>query len=157
MLLPEHKEFHEMGPKDLGFRTKEESVMSVDIARTTNQTGEQIHVSVPVYKDEDRETVQRRLGFAFSLIQDRLKDENKAIMYLNEWHSKKRQAQVELQKSEDSYGKEIKAVEKREQKNSIPKEEADKIKESLKVKFEEKKAALEAEIAESQSKLDEVL
>ncbi len=73
---------HIAGPKDLGLDPEKKSVMSIDVARTTNMTGEQLHISVPIYADDDRAVVQKRLGFAYSLLQDRMEQENKALEFV---------------------------------------------------------------------------
>lgn len=82
--MPEHKTYHTIGPKDLGFDGDKKAAMTVDILRTTNHTGEQIHIQVPVYGDETREELKTKLGFVYSIIQDRMEEENKAVEWLNE-------------------------------------------------------------------------
>lgn len=82
-LSPETKVFHSIGPKDIGLDPERKPAMNIGIVRTTNQTGEQIHIDCPVYGDETREVLKQRLGFAYSVLQDRLEEENKAVAWQN--------------------------------------------------------------------------
>jgi len=81
-LMPEHEKYHALGPSDLKFGEK--PVMNFGVARTTAQTGEQLHVECPVYASDSREEVLSRLGFCYSIIQERMEDENKAVRWIDE-------------------------------------------------------------------------
>lgn len=81
MLLAEHKKYHEMSPKDVV--KQEQSVMSIDVARTTTHTGEQFHVTIPVYISDSREELRDRMQFCLSIMQERMEEENEAMNRMN--------------------------------------------------------------------------
>lgn len=82
-LLPEHEQYHKLGPKDVGFdKDKEGRVAELNIARTTSHTGEQLMISCPVYASDSRDELSARVQFCFSIIQDRMEDENVAMIEL---------------------------------------------------------------------------
>lgn len=84
-LLPEHERYHTLGPKDVGVDGDKKPAMTIDVLRTTNNTGEQLHIQVPIYGDDSRDQLRDRLNFAYSILQERLEDENKAV----EWRNKR--------------------------------------------------------------------
>jgi len=113
MLIPEHEKFHKMGPVDT-FK-KEERAMSIQVARQTSTTGEQIVMECPVFASDTREELNARLGMCYSIMQDRLEDENKAMLRLQE-EAKKRKAAAEEEeraKAEEKHQEELRRIEER--------------------------------------------
>lgn len=111
-LIPEHEQHHSLGPKDVGIKWDKPAAMHVEVVRTTNQTGEQICVKVPVYGDESREELQKRLAMAYSIIQDRLEDENKAVNWRNEKGQTARRAAEKVRRKEIDLKDQLKPIEK---------------------------------------------
>lgn len=107
---------HSLGPKDLGLDPEKKAAMSVDIARSTNHTGEQLHVSVPIYGTESREEIQKRLGFAYSIIQDRLEAENKLIDWQNSKQTTMRRSVTYIESLKKEMKAELNALDKRNRK-----------------------------------------
>jgi hypothetical protein len=116
MFSAEEEKFHSLGPKDLGLDPEKKASMSIDIARNTNHTGEQLHVSVPIYGNETREEIQRRLGFAYSVIQDRLEAENKVIDWQNSKQATMRRAVTMIEHLKKDMKRELLALDKRKRK-----------------------------------------
>lgn len=113
MLLSEHQPYHVMGPKDIGLDPDKKSAMTIDVLRTTNHTGEQLHVQVPVYGNETREEVQQRLGFVYSLIQDRLEEENKAVAWRNERSDIIRRASEMSRRNQERLTKQLRLLDRK--------------------------------------------
>lgn len=143
---------HTYGPKDLGLDPEKKSVMSVDIARTTNHTGEQIHISVPMYSDDDRETVLKRLGFAYSVIQDRMESENKAMEFVKERSETIRRAEAIISRNENHLKLELEKLGKLAKRNKISKQEfevqRDKLMKGLEISNSETKKTMDHAHAE---------
>lgn len=110
-LLPEYEKYHSLGPKDVGIRN-EPAPMLVEIARQTNRTGEQITIKVPVYGDESRAVLHDRLQMAYSVLQDRMEDENKAVNWQNRRLEIQRRAAEKLRRKEIDHKKSLEGIEK---------------------------------------------
>ena len=79
MLLTEHTKYHKMGPKDIPApEAGAPHLLEVDMMRQTSTTGETISIKCPVYQSDDRETMMNRINMCYSILQERLEDENKA-------------------------------------------------------------------------------
>jgi hypothetical protein len=109
-LMPEHEKYHKLSPRDLKFGEK--PVMNFGVARTTAMTGEQLHVDCPVYMSDSREDVLNRLGFCYSIIQERLEDENKAVRWIDERVQKAARAHEKIKSLKALTEAEIKRVKK---------------------------------------------
>ena len=113
-LLPEFMKYHKLGPNELKFGEK--AIMTLDVARQTNNTGEQLHISVPIYADDSREEMMSRIHMAYSILQERLEDENKVMQKLNDKIQAKRireenqrRAEMEAAKQFDDERKQLEA------------------------------------------------
>lgn len=115
-LLKEHEKYHTLSPVDVGMSTDKRQVATIDVARTTNHTGEQFHVAVPVYADDTREALNDRLQFFLSIIQDRLEEENKAVVAQNEKAQKIRNLQESMRRNGIHFKKKLEALKKRARK-----------------------------------------
>lgn len=78
----EHQKYHQSAPNDLfwgktSIMKKPSVVMAFQVTRSTIDN-EQISFSVPVFEQDSRADIKDRMGFAFSIVQDRLDDANKA-------------------------------------------------------------------------------
>lgn len=113
MLKSGHERYHKLTPKDIALQ----SPMPIQISRTTSQTGEQFTFEVPVYPDDSREMVRDRVNFALSVIQDRMEDENAAIL--------ERAKRAATAKAAKVLEKKVKAVERQLKRGKIKQEEAD--------------------------------
>lgn len=101
MLLEEHKIYHELGPKDVRWADEEEkTACEVHIVRQTSATGEQINISVPLFAKDSREDVKSRLGMVYSILQDRMEEENKALIALEEKVKAKKEAEEAAKEEE---------------------------------------------------------
>lgn len=109
MLLDNHKKYHEMGPKDAGLKGE----VKLQVARTTDHTGEQFAMDIPIYPDDSREQVRDRVNFFLSLIHDRVEDVNKAIVEMNEREQKLRHARELIKRNLQTFANKAKALEKR--------------------------------------------
>jgi hypothetical protein len=123
MLPMTDETFHMMGPKDLGIDPDKKSIMNMDIARTTNHTGEQLHISVPMYADDDRATVSKRLGFAFSIIQDRMESENKAMEFIKERSTTVHRGGELVARNEKHFQEELNKISKQHERTKLTSEE----------------------------------
>ena len=112
-LMESHKPYHQLAPKDIGLQ----GPMPIQISRTTSQTGEQFTFEVPVYPDDTREVLRKRVNFALSIIQDRMEDENAAIL--------ERAKKAALRKAEKTNEMKVKAIERQLKRKKITQEEAD--------------------------------
>lgn len=133
MLLVEHTKYHKLGPKDLRFPVwgwlgrllnlfgiiKAPAVMNMEVTRNTSSTGEQIHISVPIYHGDDRRHMMDRINMAYSILQERLEDENKLMLELNDKAQKRRKAKLEIEKLHALYGEEFSSIEKRQKKEQF--------------------------------------
>jgi hypothetical protein len=76
-----HERFHKLGPQDVSWGKEVEGkktvVMSFSVTRSTIDN-EQVSMQVPVFAEDSRETLEDRMGFAFSVVQDRLDEAAKA-------------------------------------------------------------------------------
>ena len=79
-MLKKHERFHKLGPADLNW--DEKPLTEVLVQRQTSMTGETISISVPVYAADTREVLNDRMGLFFSIMQDRMEDENERVMEL---------------------------------------------------------------------------
>ncbi len=131
MLLQEHKKYHEMGAQEAQLKEK----TTVHVVRTTNQTGEQFHVEVPIYPTDDREAIKNRVNFFLSIIQDRMEDENKAMVDAQKKEYEKRALQEASQRNNQSFINQSKDLAKKLKQNKIKQLEHDtqlaKLKENL--------------------------
>lgn len=119
MMLAEHERAHSLGPIDVGLKNE----MVINIARTTNQTGEQFHFQVPIYPDDSRDMVNDRVNFCLSIMQDRMEDENKRVLAQNELVSKARDAKMLIEKNHQTFVNKAKALEKSLRKGAFSEEE----------------------------------
>lgn len=119
-LLKEQEKYHQMSPTDVSMSSDKKPVATIDVARTTNHTGEQFHVAVPVYADDTRDQVNDRLQFFLSIIQDRLEQENKAIVAQNEKAQKVRHIQESVRRNGIHFKKQLEALQKRARKEKWP-------------------------------------
>jgi hypothetical protein len=78
MLVKEHEKYHKMCPKDI--RWDGTKVSEIEVARQTEATGEQFCIKIPVFLEDSREILMDRVNFIYSIIQDRMEDENKATV-----------------------------------------------------------------------------
>jgi hypothetical protein len=68
-----HRKYHASGPVDCHWGETKDAVCSIQVTRSTIQN-EQMTISVPVFIDDTRETLDIRLGMMMSLAQDRMDD-----------------------------------------------------------------------------------
>jgi hypothetical protein len=94
-LLIEHEKYHTMGPKDV--KWEGEQAFPMQISRQSSGLGEQITIECPVYKDDTREDMMNRIHMCYSIIQERLESENKALLEA-EGKAKKRAHDTVLRK-----------------------------------------------------------
>lgn len=135
MLLPEHERFHKLSPKDVKLQGDKKHAMVFDIQRTTLHTGENVHVSVPVYDDDSREELNDRIGFAFSVIQDRLEQENLAVTWRSDREQEIRQANEVQKRNLAELQKQLKEVEKAARKSKWDAETLDAKKSEIQEKY----------------------
>lgn len=107
-LLPEHKEFMSIGPKDCTWHKPEDIAFHVQVQRQTNMTGEQMAIQVPVFIHDDCDAMMKRINLAFSIPQKRLEDENKAMLLMKS----KQDTALKMQADEEARLKILKAQEK---------------------------------------------
>lgn len=93
-LSPETRKHHSTNPCDVGLSPEKKAAMTVGIVRQTSQTGEQIHIDCPVYAEDTREQLKARLGFCYSILQERLEEENEAVNFQNKRHQTMRMCKV---------------------------------------------------------------
>lgn len=84
LILPDFGSYDGKGPADLKHGSEDQALFNVQIARNTNATGEQIAISVPVYKSDSYADMIARLELAYHIPQLRLEQENKFMIALNE-------------------------------------------------------------------------
>jgi hypothetical protein len=119
MILVEHAKYHEMGPKDVGLKEP----VFVQVARTTDHTGEQFAFNIPIYPDDSREQVKDRVNFFLSVMHDRVEDINKAIVELDEKNKKSQQIKELIGRNNQTFVNKAKALEKRFKKKQIKPED----------------------------------
>ena len=78
-----HKNYHTVGPKDITWPSKEDTVSMIQITKQTIDS-EQWQISVPVSKDDTRESLDTRIGMLLSFGQERMEDANAAWVHLDE-------------------------------------------------------------------------
>lgn len=154
MFSAEEEKYHSMGPRDLGLQPEKKAAMSVDIARNTNHTGEQLHISVPIYGDESREEVQKRLGFAYSILQDRLEAENKVIDWQNSKQSIIRQSATRIEALKKEMKTELNILEKRRRKEKWDMERTAEEKKKVFAAFKEKGNEFHKAAVHAQAEID---
>jgi len=146
--------FHTLGPKDLGIDPEKKSIMSMDIAKTTNHTGEQIHIAVPIYADDDRIAVSRRLGFAYSLIQDRMEAENKALKFVKGRSLTIHRGEEIIGKNEQHFANKLKALTKLVTKGKMSEKEFVVEKEHLIIALKESNEATQADVDHARKEIE---
>lgn len=102
MLLEKHERFHKLGLSDLKWDAK--PVTEVLVQRQTAMTGETLSIAVPLYADDTREVLNDRMGLFFSIMQDRMEDENERVMELEQQVTEQRRA-AEAKKQADLQAK----------------------------------------------------
>lgn len=120
MLLPEHERFHKLAPSEVGLKEP----TFIQVARTTNQTGEQFQFAVPVYPDDTREALKDRLGFFLSLAQERMEEENRAVEALNAKQREIRHAKILVEKNNQNFVNKVKDLKKRVRRGKMTADEA---------------------------------
>lgn len=78
-----HKKYHEVGPKDITWPAKEDTVAMIQVTKQTIDS-EQWNFSIPVSKDDTRESLDTRIGMMLSFGQERMEDANAAWVALDE-------------------------------------------------------------------------
>lgn len=78
MLLQDHEKYHNMSPADIKWEGTK--VCEFEVARQTEATGEQFCIKIPLFLEDTREVLMDRVNFVYSIIQDRMEDENKATV-----------------------------------------------------------------------------
>lgn len=104
------EKYHTLGPKDVW--KDETSVGTVDIARTTNATGEQLHINCPIYKTDTREELNERLQVCYSVLQDRLEQENRIVSENNKRAQQQRLTNEAIKRNEAKYEKDLRNLQK---------------------------------------------
>jgi hypothetical protein len=94
LLLPEHKIFHSMGPKDCQWHDAKDLAFHVQFQRQTNTTGEMLAIQIPVFIHDTREEMMKRIQIAYSIAQERLVEENKAMINLARKAEERKLAEV---------------------------------------------------------------
>lgn len=122
-MLPELEKYHSMSPKDVGLSGEKKQVTVIDVARTTNHTGEQFHVAVPVYAEDTRQELRDRIYFFLSIVQERLEEENRAIQVANDRNQKLRNVQATVKRNALHFQKQLAALQKRAKKEKWQDEE----------------------------------
>jgi hypothetical protein len=122
MLLPEHAMYHKFGPKDL--KWDGEKVSEFAVTRTTSATGEQCQILCPIFKDDSRDDMMNRIHMCYSILQERMEDENKVTLALEE-KAKQRAQDYSLRKeakdrNKAKYERELKEVRRQAHKEKWP-------------------------------------
>lgn len=150
MLLTEHAKYHEMGAKEANIREK--TVMH--ISRQTTQTGEQLHCEVPIFPEDTRAEVKTRLNFFYSLMQDRLDDENKAVQAMNDRNQTIRLATEAMRRNHSLFQQGSKRLERELKAGKIAPQDRDASLAALKLNLETANKELQGKIAEIGDKHD---
>lgn len=156
MLNATDRKYHAMGPKDVGIVPDKKAAMFLDVIRTTNNTGEQLHMQIPVYGDETREELNNRFNFAFSFIQDRLEAENQSIEWKNQRLTVIRRAQVVLEKNAKHFEKKLNELNKMRRKQNWSQEQFEHERKKLIEDLEKANAATEKAAAHAKAELEKM-
>lgn len=99
LILPDFGSYDGKGPKELNHGEDKEVLFNVQVARNTSVTGEQIAISVPIYKSDSYEDMIKRMDLAYHIPQLRLESENKLMLAL-EKKQKEQAKHAEISKLE---------------------------------------------------------
>lgn len=127
------EKYHKMSPKDVGLQ----ATMPIQISRTVAESGEQMTMEVPIYPDDSRDSMNDRINFALSVMQDRLENVNAAILEAKVKADKANQARIAVSQ--------VRALEKRFKKGTIKKAKFDEELAELNEKFGDVMAGIELE------------
>ena len=116
-LLEEHDKYKAMGPSDV-FKKEGEPAMAIQVSRSTSHTGEQFSFECPIWKDDTREDVKNRLYWALSIVQDRLEEENEAMIRIEAANQKTRLKQEAAKRNEKRYNQRLKDLKRAKIKES---------------------------------------
>lgn len=94
-----HEEAKKTGPKDCHFGDPKDVVARVEFARATSTDGEQMSISIPVFKEDTREMLDQRVHMFISLTTERMTAWNEVIDAQNQVHH---QAQMEAIKAREA-------------------------------------------------------
>ncbi len=134
MILEDHAKYHDMGPKDVGLK----EAVKLQVARTTDHTGEQFAFEIPIYPDDSREQVRDRVNFFLSIMHDRVEDVNQAMLESREKELKINHLRKAIENNNQRFVNQTKALEKRLKRKAIKQAE-----------FDEELAKLQAELKEA--------
>lgn len=118
MLLPENERFHKLAPKDV-LKADEKPLIEMQLAKQTTSTGEQIVMNCPMYASDTREELNDRIQMCFSIMQERMEEENKVLLKLAEdAKRKKKEAEeeafrLEEERKEKAHQEELRRIEER--------------------------------------------
>ncbi len=84
MLVSDHAKYHSMKPSDIKWSGKK--VAAIEYLRPTSNDGEQVSLAIDIFIDDTREQLTDRINFLYSLVQDRMEDNNKAVLENNQKH-----------------------------------------------------------------------
>jgi hypothetical protein len=110
MFNKESERFHTLGPKET--IKSGDPAFRIGIVRTTSYTGEQFHIDCPVYADDSRAELHDRVGMCLSVIQERLEEENEAMVEINEREQKTRLREEVIKRNVMKFNKDKKDLEK---------------------------------------------
>lgn len=142
MILAEHEKYHNMGPADVGLK----ETVFVQVARTTDHTGEQFAFNIPIYPDDSRESVKDRVNFFLSVMHDRVEDINKAMLELEAKGNRSRQLKTLIDKNNQTFVNKAKALEKKFKRKVIKQDEYDTELAALKAGLKEANEPLQKEL-----------
>lgn len=148
MILDDHKKYHDMGPADVGLKEP----VFVQVARTTDHTGEQFAFNIPVYPDDSRDSVRDRVNFFLSIMHDRVEDINKAMIELDAKASESRQLKQLIDRNNQTFVNKAKALEKRFKRKAIKQDEYDKELATLKAGLKEANEPLQQKLEDEGEK-----
>lgn len=139
MLLDEHAKYHKLGPKDCNWEGKQ--CAEIAIARQTSALGEQCEIKVPIFTEDTREQMMDKIHMAYSIMQERMEDQNKVVMGL-EAQSKVRANEETLRRqskdrNKSRYEKELKAMRRQGHKEHWMTDKLEKEELDLAAKFNE--------------------
>jgi dipeptidase len=77
MLVRDHEKYHKMGAGDIKWSGNK--VGQIEFLRPTSGDGEQCSVACEIFHDDTREDITKRFNWLFSIVQDRLEDQNRAV------------------------------------------------------------------------------
>jgi hypothetical protein len=97
-MLPEHTKYHSLGPQDISWgKENEERVMTFAVTRQSSAFGEQTSMECPVFASDSREMMMNRIHMCYSILQERMEDENKVTITL-EGKARERAKEIKLKK-----------------------------------------------------------